>query len=260
MKIMSLILVAALLVAFTGMPASALVANWNFNADGADSTGGTVAGIENGATTFDADGTKGLNHTIGSAHWNMKSGLPTGLFNSSDGNSFSASVWVKMDSLPASGESFLIGKTAFGGGTGWALTFQSNGGNMRLNYYLGGIDGYQPTTLGDDGLGVWHHIGIIYDGAAQKMRTYHNGGLLDVASGNGTNHNGNSSSLHVNGNANAAKVGVSMDHARYEDSNIGDVGMLAAWNSGVNPAPIPEPATLGLLAAGGLLMLRRRSA
>jgi len=258
MKIMSYVLSAALLVAVTGMPASALVANWDFNADGADSTGGTVAGIENGTTTFGTDGTKGFNHTIGSGHWNMKSGLPTGLFNSSDGNSFSASVWVKMDSLPASGESFLIGKTAFGGGTGWALTFQNNGGNMRLNYYLGGIDGYQPTTLGNDGLGVWHHIGIIYDGAAQKMRTYHDGSLLDV-SGSG-NHNGNSSSLHVNGNANAAKVGVSMDHARYEDSNIGDVGMLAAWNSGVNPAPIPEPATLGLLAAGGLLMLRRRSA
>ena len=35
---------------------------------------------------------------------------------------------------------------------------------------------------------------------------------------------------------------------------------VAAYNGGVNPDPIPEPATLGLLAAGGLLMLRRRSA
>ena len=42
--------------------------------------------------------------------------------------------------------------------------------------------------------------------------------------------------------------------------DVGDdyVEVLTYWGSGTPPEPIPEPATVGLLALGGLALLRRR--
>jgi len=264
MKIMSYVLSAALLVAITGMSASAAVHNWNFNegsgSSAADSTGGTGAAVENGTTVWGvADVTKGTNQSTGVAHWNPGDG--GGAFNTVDGQSFSAQVWVKFDALPTN-ERWLFGKANYN----WGFTIQTKGDNddqIRVNYYVEGIDLFQPLlmSVAHSDLNNWHHLGLIYDGVAQKMRTYHDGALLDVVNGHGSNRSGNqTTSLHINGTGSSGNVGFTMDHARYETSNIGDAGMLAGYNNGNNPDPIPEPATLGLLAAGGLLMLRRRSA
>jgi hypothetical protein len=265
-KTTSLVLAAALLVAFRGMSASAAVYNWNFNEGSgqtaADSTGGTAAAKEFGSTTWGTQGTRGVNTVDGVAGFNARVG--GGAFNTSDGNSFSASVWVKFNDMPQreGAERFLFGKSNFNSYTGWAITARTTGANndqIRLYYYLGGIDHWQVVTLSvaDSDLSNWHHIGLQYDADNQKLLSFHNGVLHVTGSDSGSNHAGSTTSLHINGVGTRIHSSVTIDHARFE-TGLSD--MAAAYNNGVNPEPIPECAALGLLAAGGLMMLRRRSA
>jgi hypothetical protein len=249
MKTIRYVLVAALLVALSGTPASAVVVGeWDFNEDGVPANGyaidSALGGIHADAiesasgTSRATEGTLRYAITDGLGLWNAKNGLNGGNedYFFTDTESFSAQVWFRLPEAPnPSPERFLIGKANFGANTSWAMTVQNNGANLRLNYYLGGIDHFQPTTLGDDGLNVWHHMGLIYDGVNQQMRTYHNGALLDVANGNGSNYIGNVNSLHLAGNANPANSILHMDHARLDSGNIGDAGMLASYNGGVAP-------------------------
>ncbi len=257
MKKQQLAVLAALTVAAAVTCQATLVAHYTFDTDysatvGTDAINGVAASINN--TDFVAGG--GALALAGTP-----SPDTAGDDGAVSGNSFDWSTdqtrTVAFFVKATAGDKGDISATMISLGSGSAnyarFDVRLNGDNLRLE--LQGTGYTTGTTVAD---GTWHHLAIVVpnNGAAIGQTSYYFDGLLVGTFGSGTQV--------INTAAGPLRMGdgfqdVGRDFkGLLDDVRLYDHALNATEIASL--ASIPEPATLGIIAAfgGGILFIRRR--
>jgi len=149
-------------------------------------------------------------------------------------------------------------------------------GGLNANGGLGSIG--MELEDGRSGVNRWYFLSFLRDGSQYKA--YFQGGNMNTAAianiDNTSFHTyrvtvlGSTGTLYLDGSlvgtVTDPRTDIASDQLRWSDSTGANdasytVDYLYATGQGAfAPEAVPEPASLGLLAAGGLLMLRRRRA
>lgn len=136
-------------------------------------------------------------------------------------------------------------------GVGVMFFEKTSSGTVAIwdNGIPGGSVGIESTTLVNDG--NWHHLGMVSDGATLTL-------YVDGVSQGSHGYTGS-------GTVDAFQIGARWADGRNVVADIDDVGV---WNTALSAGEmaylssnaIPEPATLGMVAAfgGGILLIRRK--
>ncbi len=181
--------------------------------------------------------------------------------------SFSFAAWINLTTLGAN-QTFVFSKEAPAfDPRGFTMSYRnSEGGVIRLslNGSGGNQDIFGSTPLIN--VGTWYHVVGVVDRTNDQARLYLNGALDNVPvdiSGIGDTHieSGNAGTYRLNVgtefNASGPIEGLigKIDEALIQTSVLTQADITALYTQG-----IPEPATMGLMAAGFVMMLRRRRA
>ena len=251
-----------------------LEANWRL-----DETSGTFADATGNGHTGTAvgspwgDGTNGLiNGAVeldGTNDW-VKAG---DMANFAITNSFSGSMWLKLDANPTV-FNFFMGQQESGasGAKGWRLGNGTDRGKLRfiLQDGSGGLD-FKETTGNVLNSTDWLHLAFTYDGSANSngIILYVNG--VAAATGTGLNQLTSSSDITT---AAGTEFSIGARDADGGGTVAGLIDEVGLWNRVLTPAEvttlynggsgmqiIPEPATtaaLLLTVVFGLTVMRRR--
>ncbi len=206
----------------------------------------TFTGFDAGNTWAVLDGSPGDTLTSVKTGWDSDAG--------------SISYWIRVASTLGTGTGLIgrdVGGTGSFTGTGNSMiaTFQRGDGSMGIK-----IDNFQTdVAAGTFSADTWHHLSFTWDrntGAGDGViRLY-----VDGSDVGGTTA-GTWDSFTI---ADAARFGKELVGTRYF---IGSADELAIWDRTLSAgevdaqytaAIVPEPATMSLLALGGIAMLRRR--
>lgn len=181
-------------------------------------------------------------------------------------DSFSIATWVKFASI-GSNQTFFYGKEAPAyDGRGMTLSYRnSEGGVGRLsvNGSGGGAEVFGATPLVD--ADTWYHIVGVVDRSSNTASLYVNGALdgsTDI-SGLGDTHieAGHSGTYRMNfGTEFNASGPVEGLQGLLDEGVVLTRAVSATEVQNLYANGIPEPATLGLMGVGMVLMLRRRRA
>ncbi len=196
----------------------------------------------------------------------------TGLFNTQRGSApidLLVSAGMYSDSTPQSGISKSgAGVMALTGSNAYAGATTINGGTLQLGIGQSGLDGSINSTSG-----VADNAALVYDLAGSQNATYAISGSGSLAmigggqltlSGSNTYTGGtmvNNGTLIVATNDSIEEgTGLYVGNAAEQGLFGGVVPAESGHSTAETPAaPVPEPATLALLAAAGLFLLLRRS-
>lgn len=200
-----------------------------------------VSGIAGTALSFDGSGTNYL-VVPGTQGDHLQQG-------------FTVSAWISSTSTV---ESTVVNKTLGGVQTGWFINVRE--GTGLGDFYVNGEDGRITGAYVTDG--GWHHLVGTYDGDSGDEILYVDG--TPVAWGTVAYSSINSQPWMIGGAQMDASYGGGfttfsgdIDDVQIYDSALSASAVAFLYaNPGITA---PEPATLSLLALGGLAMLRRRA-
>ncbi|MBT3199105.1 MAG: LamG domain-containing protein [Phycisphaerales bacterium] len=166
----------------------------------------------------------------------LATGMPTG-----DG-SYTIAAFIQTTTAGKG----IIGWGSYGSGA--SVNALRTDGAKLLNYSWGGGVDYSasaPTILD----GQWHHVAATYDAASSTKRLYFDG--AEIGSGKVIGD------LTVG--AQKFRIG-STNNGEYFNGLLDDMRVYntALSESEISGLSVPEPATMSLLALGGLAILRRR--
>lgn len=278
-------LVAVALMIAAPMSRAALVAEWNFDAlvggttleDQVGTIDGTKAEAAAGeitvvASTAGVTGATGFGNAydIGSSststHINLGTTATTGAISNFGTGAFSVAGWFDADERNSgSNDRWLIGDLGGNGGYVFYLRRGSDATNRgKLIAAIGGpSNGTQISYMGSQRLDLnsdsqqWHWFAVTSDGLS--MRVYLDGELLTtVAYIAGTTATPDAGSSGLIGRAFDGRLDQFTVYNHKLDgtlsgSTLTGGELYSLWQQGV-----PEPASLGLVALGGLMLLRRR--
>lgn len=258
-----------------------LVGFWNFNEGGgqtaADSspygnngTLGTTGGVDTSDPTWTASG-GGHTGTVGDYALSFagaskqrvtvldSASLDIGSTGLSD--AMTASAWVYFPSSPAATYD-LLAKTPnnFPGNYEWQINQLQEG--LGYNDAISGF--HQPNVNAGPNLtiGAWHHVAVVMQetgGGSTIYTAYRDGaqyGSPVSQLGNFAQINTAALLIGLRGDGNLPFTGLIDDVAIWNE--VLNDSQVAALTAGSSPFSVPEPSTVMLLAAGGLVLLRRK--
>lgn len=145
--------------------------------------------------------------------------------------------------------------------TNWTGAFATHLSNMRAEFYAGGLYVYDVpggntyNYIAGVADGNWHFLVIACSESANQTKFYLDGQLLADRT---TGYSGATARSEVYfGTSSASNLG-KRSAMLIDDTAIFDTALTAAEVAAYNSTGIPEPATMGLLAVGAILGLRRR--
>ncbi len=202
-----------------------------------DPPGGTnsssVAGPDAALASHYDDGAGGRN--------NLGQGLDTGLAVPTD---FTMSAFVNLDD--ANGDNMVFGTTA-----GAPLHLGFRGSDAYFGFW-----GNDSNATGGAPVGGWHHFTWTYDSTAQTQTIYEDGAQISTSSGHAPYGGGGTINIATT-NGNGGDMNGALDDVRIYDTSSNAAAALAIYNNSIL-TDVPEPASLGILAIGGLGLLARR--
>ncbi|MCC6679977.1 MAG: LamG domain-containing protein [Phycisphaeraceae bacterium] len=251
-------------------PAGAATLLLHSTMDNADISGTTVYDVavpaQNG--TLDAAATSGAAGVIGQA---IDSVTASGVGAVDYGDVLDAgagiqtiSIWFNADTIKTQG----VVRKGNAGSTniGWSIFLESrNSGafhRVAVRASATGV-GDNPNRAiawadlagdGSDSTGVWHHVAFVMDASAGSVSGYLNGVLMTA-----TNSWGLTFTTDVDGVATTEPIlaGIGFD-GRLDDLRIYDGALTQQEITNLYNSGIPEPASVGLLGLGWLMMGTRR--
>jgi len=256
-----------------------LVANWRL-----DETSGTFA---------DQSGNGHTGTGVGAPHGSGANGLLVGAadldgdddyINCGDmaafeiTDSFSAALWLDLDAPPTDFDFYLGRQTSGTVKQGWRISNGSSGKREEVRVIMTDAEGdlmYEDSGAVLDGAAGWQHLAFTYNGNPAQQGTganqtipglavYVNGSEIE---GLGTSALDGSSdispggvdfSLGTRAADGAGEVAGDMDEVGVWGRVLTPDEIAALYNNGAGRLIVPGPASLAVLALGGLALLRRR--
>lgn len=244
----AVVMVAALCSA---AEAAVLVGQWNFeNAAnlGLDSSGTNHNGTVSGSVTQVA-GPAGFGNA---AHFDAATSAkiavpPMSGYDAKPGATFA--LWFKLDAIAARFDGLISqGGTAYRILTSFDKLYMNTGGGPDLTPSATGFHQGPAFNVGE-----WNHLALVIkdQGTSRVAELYINGVLHNTNTQAATNASAGSFSTYIGAGDDG---GAHFLAGSLDDVRVYDGALTATEVAGL----IPEPMTLGLLAAGGLGLLRRR--
>ena len=252
---------------------AALVAHYNFDDDTAtDLSGNDNDGTLGALTAFSTDNPFGVGNGK-SANFGGDTGVievPTSASLNAVGAGATAkmtiALWAKFPATEPTWIRYIQQRDGVMGGDGWFLTGDgddriivfdpTDSGEQNVGGAVGLTNGAKMTPYKDD---AWHHIAFTMDGT--HVRGYVDGVFIDNwAYTHGTGF-ASSGSLFIGGRSNVEGTSNTPTEGSLDDIGLWDEVLTPeyiAYLGAGDGNPIPEPATMTLLAFGGLGVLIRR--
>jgi hypothetical protein len=241
------------LTLFTAISSGAMVHRYSFTSDASDSIG-----TANGALMGDASISSGAVQLDGDGDY---VNLPGGAIAINGFSSITFEAWWTHDDQDSWQRVFDFGAGLDGSG-GQCVFFTPTSGNNtnrlaisndKPSYTGGGEE--QAEGSGKLATGSYHMAGVV-DVTNGQLRYYLNGSPVDSVTLTKT-ISGLSNDYALLGRAlyNDPYLDGSIDEFRIYNTALTNGEVLASFNAGPD---VPEPATMSLLALGGLCVLRRR--
>lgn len=142
----------------------------------------------------------------------------------------------------------------------YRLAVNTSSGKIYVDLYDNGTVDHLESAGGLIGLNTWTHVGMTFNNGLAKLYVDGNVVASHDYSSTLTTIGNSSGDFPLIGNANwgARSLTGYLDDFYYNNSAALSDSQVSFYSTHTLTAVVPEPASLGLLAAGGLLMLRRR--
>ena len=163
--------------------------------------------------------------------------------------SFSFAAWMKVNGT-AWNHYLSFGTDALS--TLHLSTTAADSGQISIFAPAGSLSDPNPLINQPFGtIGTWHHVAVTTGGG--NINLYVDGANLGSSEWNPT---GGIQKFRLGGNLNQTNrdLSTAYDELKIYDTTLSDAEVLSLYNTGA----VPEPATMSLLALGGMAMLRRR--
>jgi len=254
-----------------GGASGALIHYWDFEgavngtvAPLADSANAYMQGAGAAAVPMNATATMSVTSGLGGVGNAVKVSNSLGSFAATGLTSFTSSFtleeWVRYDGTS---------------GKNWNYFTPRNGSPVTLADYkaptgtfsAGTAGGSSGTTVWNPTIGTWYFLAVVGDATAGTISLYvtpAGQGATTQLGASGTTYNGTTTAANAFGigadpGANGYGVAATFDMVALWNTALPKATLDSHYLSGLQLTPVPEPATMGVLAVGGLgVLLRRR--
>ncbi|MCC6423507.1 MAG: PEP-CTERM sorting domain-containing protein [Phycisphaerales bacterium] len=144
----------------------------------------------------------------------------------------------------------------------YRLAVNTSSGKIYVDLYDNGNVDHLESAGGLIGIDTWTHVGMTFNGGLVKLYVDGNVVASQDYSGTLTTISNSAGDFPLVGNANwgARSLTGYLDDFYYNDGAALSDSLVNFYSTHTLTAPVPEPAIMGMLAVGSLMMLRRRKA